>query len=440
MSRYGIIIICVVVFSSCTKWIDPEINKNPDRITDAPYDLLLPSIEANLAYNMGGFEISAITSMWVQYLYGQERQAAAFGKNYLLTESDVNGSWNIFYNEFMMDLVVYIEKTGDANPQARGVGKVLMALGLGQLTDLWGDIPYSEAFKGNGDLNPAFDSQESIYASINALLTEAIADLGTPDSDNEIPLGPLSNDLIYDGSASKWIAAAHSLRARYAIHLSRKGTVNYTDVLADCASGISTNEDDLEMIFGNTESNANPRYQFDAQRGDVAPSPSFAEFAMGDPRLSVFAGGPGNFGSYYGMMDSPVPLITYVETRFIEAEAYLRKDPTTQELANTAYDNAVTGSIEKFGIDDEVWLTSNTTGVLGDITIQNIIEAKYIALFLQTEAYNDYRRTGWPVLKPTAGTAIPSRYPYCTDERLYNPENVPAGLSLYTPVWWADSK
>ena len=438
--KYTILILLALFFSSCEKWIDPAINDSADQITDVPYNLLLPAIEVDLGYITGGFEIRGVCGMWVQYVSGQARQAATFGKNYLLTEADINNSWNSFYTGSLMDLNIYLNKTGDANPQARGLGKVLMALGIGQITDLWGDIPYSEAFKGNYDLKPKYDSQESIYSAISSLLTEAIADLSTPDIDNEIPLGQASNDLIYDGNTARWIAAAHSLRARYAIHLSKRGNVNYSAILADCAAGISANEDDLQMPFGNTESNANPLYQFDIQRGDIAPSTTFASLMSGDPRMAVFADGPGNFGSYYGSIDSPVPFITYVETRFIEAEAHLRKENPSQELANASYDAAVTASLEKFGIDNPAWLTNNTSGVLGDRTIQQIIEAKYIALFLQTEAYNDYRRTGWPLLTPTAGVTIPSRFPYCTDERLYNTENVPVGITLDTKVWWAGSE
>ncbi len=110
--------------------------------------------------------------MWVQHVSGEARQAATEGKNYKITEADVNNAWNSFYNGSLMDLKLFIDKTGDENPQSRGVGKVLMAMALGQMTDLWGDIPYTEAFLGNDDLKPAYDSQQSIYTVINTLLTE----------------------------------------------------------------------------------------------------------------------------------------------------------------------------------------------------------------------------------------------------------------------------
>ena len=443
-SRYliklGTILLLAAFISSCEKWIDPKINEDPDSVVDVPYNLLLPSIEVDLGYVLGGMDVRGVTGMWVQHVSGQARQAATMGKNYNLTEADVDNAWSSLYNGSMMDLSIFIEKTGDANPQARGAGKVLLAYALGSTTDLWGDVPFEEAFKGNGALKPKYDAQQSVYAAINTLITEGIADLSTASIDNAVPFGTTANDLIYNGSVVKWIAAAHSLRARYALHLSKKGTVDYAAVLADCAAGITSNANDFQMPFGATESNANPLYEFDVQRTDVAPSASFAVFAAGDPRLVPFTGGGKNFGTFYGSINSPVPFISFVETRFIESEAQLRKASPDQALANAAYDAAVTASLAKFSVTDAVWLAANTSATLGARTIQNIIEAKYIALFMQTEAFTDFRRTGFPVLTPTAGSLVPVRYPYPTSERLYNSENVPTGITVNSALWWMSAK
>lgn len=440
--KLGTILLLAVLISSCKKWIDPDMNIDPDSPLDANFNLILPAAQVDMGFIMGGMDIRGINGMWVQHVRGGSRQAATIGKNYNITEADVNNAWNSFYAGFMKDLKLYIDKSGTASPQARGVGKILMAVALGQATDLWGNIPYTQSLLGKAQPKPVYDSQQSIYSTINTLLTDALTDLGTANSANLFPLGSSSNDLIYDGSTTKWIAAARSLRARYALHLSKKGTVNYTTVLADCAAGISNNANDLELVFGTTEANANPLYQFDIQRTDIGGSATFATRAAGDPRLKVFSAdsSDANFGSFYGSINSPVPFMTYVETKFIEAEAQLRKPVPSQALANAAYDAAVTASLAKFGVTNATWLTNHTSGVLGNRSIQNIIEAKYIALFMQTEAYNDFRRTGFPVLAPTAGANVPVRYPYPTDERLYNTENVPTGITINSPLWWMTAK
>ena len=58
---------------------------------------------------------------------------------------------------------------------------------------------------------------------------------------------------------------------------------------------------------------------------------------------------------------------------------------------------------------------------------------KYAARFLSPETYTDYRRTGIPALVPT-GSTIPKRFPYPTNERLYN-SSTPS-LTKNDKVWW----
>src|SRR5450759_69790 len=209
--KLGVILLLAMFISSCEKWINPKINADPDSVTDVPYNLMLPAIEANMGYILGGDDMRGVTGMWSQYVSGQARQSQTIGKNYNLTEADVDNLWNSAYEGCLMNLSIFITKTGSTNPQARGAGKVLLAYTLGSATDVWGDIPYTEAFLGNGNLKPKYDTQQSIYAAINTLLTEGIADLSTDNTVNVIPFGSSANDLIYNGNIPKWIAAAHSL-------------------------------------------------------------------------------------------------------------------------------------------------------------------------------------------------------------------------------------
>ncbi|TZF86305.1 hypothetical protein FW774_04455 (plasmid) [Pedobacter sp. BS3] len=44
-------------------------------------------------------------------------------------------------------------------PQYEGIANILMALNLMQRTDLWEDLPYSEAFWGSANLTPKYDNQ-----------------------------------------------------------------------------------------------------------------------------------------------------------------------------------------------------------------------------------------------------------------------------------------
>jgi len=66
------------------------------------------------------------------------------------------------------------------------------------------------------------------------------------------------------------------------------------------------------------------------------------------------------------------------------------------------------------------------------------MDAKYIAMFMHSETWVDWRRTGFPVLElpVSAVSETPRRYLYTTDEKNYNEANVPTGLSSTSRVWW----
>jgi hypothetical protein len=80
-----------------------------------------------------------------------------------------------------------------------------------------GDVAYPDAFKGANHSRPAYDSQETVYNGMQTLLSEAIAELGQPAGG----LRPASGHVRYRGDAGRWIAAARTLKARYALHLSK---------------------------------------------------------------------------------------------------------------------------------------------------------------------------------------------------------------------------
>ena len=59
----GMFVVAVLIFSGCKKWIDTEINVNPDAPADAPMSTLLPTVQANMAYvTVGGNDISRLSS------------------------------------------------------------------------------------------------------------------------------------------------------------------------------------------------------------------------------------------------------------------------------------------------------------------------------------------------------------------------------------------
>lgn len=446
----------LLLSSACTQFVE-GLSVDPNNPADVPSSLLLP----NAIVEMGSLQGEAST--WYSQVFMQTHVGTARQMNgatrYTLLAGDINNSWNAAYANMLMDLKVIIDKSAEnGNTHYSGVAKVLTAQALGYLTSAWGDVPYTDALKGAENTTPTYDDSKTvIYPTIQTLLDEAISELSGSSA-----VSPGSDDLFYGGSTANWIAAARALKARYANHFSNddpSGSANQVISFIE-AGAISSNSGDMEIPYGTADPReANPWYQFNTQRGDLVLGQFFVDLltANNDPRLPFFAGTDANggysgspldppnidaswLGDYYGSINSPLPLITYAEVKFLEAEAHMRLNQADDAL--TAYTEAITASVEKVtgAAPDQAFLDAVVPASSGDLTMEMIMTQKYVALFTQFEAWTDFRRTGFPTLTPFPGqSTIPGRYPYAQRERDLNAANVPpaAGNGLMDKLWFA---
>ena len=130
------------------------------------------------------------------------------------------------------------------------------------------------------------------------------------------------------------------------------------------------------------------------------------------------------------------------EVKFLKAEAYLIKENKT--MAATSYNNGVKASVKwATGTDAPAALVSNMASkAAADIDLETIMLGKYDAMFTSVEVWNDWRRTGYPVLTPNPdplanSNGIPYRFPSCISERTYN-SNAVIVSSLYEKPWFAE--
>lgn len=447
----------VLFVASCGKFVD-GYEVSPNSPSEATPGLLLSITEVATFSHYSG-QLARQSSIMTQHMAGTDFQFLDIAK-YIIQEGDNVNEWESIYQIGMMNAKTLINTAGDANPAYRGIGKVLMAMNLGLATDLWGDIPYSQALRGlEGEYDAANDTQESIIASIQTLLTEAIADLGNPTN----ALTPGSDDYVYGGDTDKWIAAAHVLKARYANRLSqRNAATSATDALAAIddamAAGFIGTASDCNAKFGTAGNELNQWHAFQLNRaGYMKMGKHFVDLlvAINDPRLPFYAstddaGGytgtasnsadvsTSNIGTYFASASANVPMITYVEAKFIEAEAALRAgQPARAALAHNAAIKAhveqVTGATIPAAYEAAQASETDLT-----ITLEKIMTHKYVAMFTQIESYADWRRTGFPTLTPNPDgnvANIPLRLPTPQSERLYNASITPVS-NILSPVWW----
>jgi starch-binding outer membrane protein, SusD/RagB family len=321
-----------------------------------------------------------------------------------------------------------IRKVQDAADEAGdeitgGIARVLEALHVGIAADIWGDIPYTEAITESNE--PVLDPQEQVYNAIQAKLDTAITLLTSAQG-----LGPGTADLFYGGDPTKWLRLAHTVKARYWLHVAeRLGQTAYANALTEAQQGLQQG-DDLRTFQAENPQSHNAWYQFIViqRAGDIGTGAFLVNLmkARNDPRLDEYFD-LNSAGQYQGATPgqaqsaaiSPFdaaridpafrqPIVTWEENQLIIAEAALQTGDAT--LARNAV-NAVRQSV---GLPP-----------LGSVTLADIMTEKYIALFQNPEVWNDWKRTCLPPLQSAAtGQPIPGRLLYAQSERNTN-TNIP---------------
>ncbi len=438
--------VALLFSASCKKTFYTSANVNPNAPTSVTPATLLSTIEGSLAYTQGG-DMSRFASLFMQQTNGISRQSSAY-YTYIFTGQDVDGLWGNLYTSVMEnDLQLMMASDAKGYNVYSGVSRVIMAYTLQLTVDNWGSIPYSKAFGGLTNLQPAYDQDQALYGVALSLCDSAIYYLNLPKAGFLTPGG---EDMIYGGNAAAWAKFAHAIKARLYIHQSKGAPANATLALAEIAQSFSASSDNaIYNGFGANSNANNPWYQFNNQRGDI----SFASATMGagmlanaDPRYNILidttaADGGDYLGGYYGgAPNAPVELITYEELQFMAAEATMVVNGAgALASAQTYYQTGISASMTKLGVaaaDMTTYLAAHGTLTTAN-AMSNIVWEEYVANYLNPEAWTTWRRTGYPTLTPTGTTNTPRRLLYPQSEYSYNKANTPAGSTMLTPrIFW----
>jgi len=421
----------VVMLAGCSDWLTGnKITQNPNAPTVAGKDPLLVAIQVGQTDFQTG-DLARLMSVWMQQMGGSDRQYISFAQ-YQFDEDAFSGDWSLVYTGGGLIDERALEKQALASGDSTyaGIAKVWEALTIGTAADLWGAIPYSQAV--DTIAKPDTDSQEMVYTEVQASLDSAIDWLKCDQTAVTSCAGPFTGaDLFYNNNTAAWLELAHTLKARFYLHVApQMGDAAYTAALAQADSGISTPNNDFKSYQSTNPNEWNLWYQFmvNNRSGYISAGSYLVNLlkSTNDPRLAAyysrnssgqFAGAPagGGSGDYSSLSDARLdpgfrqPIVTYAENQLIKSEAAFRLGQAG--VALTAF------NAERM---------SQGVPPKGSVTLNDILTEKYIADFQEIEAWNDYKRTCLPAVPLSPGGVIPGRllYPLST-ERNANP-NIPA--------------
>lgn len=230
-----------------------DVNQDPNAVTKLDVAQLLTATEYEVAYTFSeGNYLNANFSSYVHHTVSREVD------NYSLIPSyaTLGNTWSQAYRYAVKNCDKVIAE-GDAagNTYYAGIGRVLRTYIYLALTDLWGDVPYSEA-NVEGKETPKADSSESIYNALLASINTAIANFEDTEAANA--LVPGNNDLFYQGNIEKWLKAANTMKLKILVQ-SRKAKAKITGwdkELAEVLTGNNFIGDGEDLQFPHSSATA----------------------------------------------------------------------------------------------------------------------------------------------------------------------------------------
>lgn len=485
--------VAATTISSCTKNFD-EINTDPNNPTEVPNSYYLTGAQRGIMDNTfdtwwGGNVGNQLAQYWSSNQYTSESR-------YFFRTGITNSYWNLFYaggNNISTTAVGGLRELQniidncDNDPgksaasgavvNQKAVAMLLKAWLYQNMTDTWGNIPYSEAL--NAEIrSPKYDTQSSIYSGLLADVDAALALI------DESAAGPMG-DLVYGGDMASWKKFANTLKMRIAIRMADVNTSTAGTAFSEAmtSGAFESNADNALMPYG-TGTDANPIYynRYVQGRNDYCASNTMLDIlvALNDPRLSSYYAPSSSTGEWIGEVyglteangaattnssisqrsakvlaaDLPGIFLDYASVEFMIAEAIERG--WVAGSAQDHYNAGITASME-------YWTTASSTDITtyiaqpsvdytnagsGTTWQQKIGKQKWLALYLQgVQGWSEWRRLDFGILQEPAdgildGDGIPMRMKYPVDEQTLNSTNYDAAVASQgsdeqnTKVWW----
>jgi len=474
---YSIAIIGFIT-TSCTKDFE-EINTNPNAPVFVQPSLLLRQVIYNFGDEMSyeGFAAGD--------LLGQYRTALdfnLFGRHDLKSPQLGGNPWPIFFTNLRDNEIIL--KQAQETPAFivyRGPSLILKAYMTAGLTDLFGDVPYSEAFNGiDGTVTPKYDLQEDIYQKENGILDNL--DKGIAAINAYSGSIKLQGDILFDGDLNAWMRFANSLKIKYLMRISGKVNVaSQLQTIYTKGNYIKSNDQNAIFNFTNTEPNSFRLAQLrvgDFNNYVLSETMEDILKNLNDNRIGLYFKPVANSNSitYKGLLNGVDATSTSITpANYSLSGKAFREDTSVLDAnfstawetslflaeaaqkglifanAQTLYENGVTLAFEYWQTEMPTnYLTGNAAfNAAGTTQVQQIITQKWIANIINGyEGWTEFRRTSFPVFKQISASlnnnVYPLRMPYPTDEAALNATNYKVVASatndnsINTKVWWAE--
>ena len=479
------------------------LNGNPNSPTEAPPGALFTRAVSTTAQRWIGSGYDLRQTEWLAQHFGEVFYPDE-DRYVRLQAAQTQGSFDNPYTTELEDLQKVIEAGQEASkPGISAPAMVLQTYGFGYITDSFGDVPYSDALKGDaedGSLLPVYDAQKDIYNGFFTTLDAATQALAGATG-----TGLGSADPIYGGDFEAWEKFSNSLRLRFAMRLSNVDPATaqaQIQAALNAPGGVFTSNEDAATIPWPGDGIVDNPWTVNFQtRDDHRMSRTLMDIlvANNDPRLPIFAQPvqdsslyPGGYGGmpnglsadsagvfakiasrpgtvFYGGATSngyfgspvnasrPSYFMTYAEVAFLQAEAAQRGwGGLNASQAQGFYEAGIRSSMEQWGVTSEAAVNAYLAKPAvaykgGNDGLKQIGVQKWLAFVGDGgQAWAEWRRTCQPETIKAGPAAIvtfvPRRFFYSPTETQANGDNVAAAVARQGPdnfgtrIYWDSQK
>ena len=469
------------LLTGCDKGFE-DLNTNPDASNVIRPEYVFTKSQYDAAGNM-------ITGLQGTMQYTTSyNDVASWGSKYIFNQG--TAPYTVFSNAYPNEIneigeVIRAVEKDPAQVNKLAVARIWRVYAFSKITDLYGDIPYTQAGLGYTQslFKPKYDAQKDIYADMLSELEKSVALFDA----SKATFG--AADLVYGGDITKWKKFAYSLMLRLGMRMTKPDAASAeTWVKKAIAANLLVTEDadiaKITYLASGQVINQNPLAYWmlnsDYLKADGSSNPEGGKFhetfinylkKTGDPRLPVlsvvYVGGkpnndpaiqkgmvatipntkPSDFVTYSEpnpatllKLNAPMLILTNAEVNFYLAEAAVR-GWYTGKTAAAAYDAGVKASMRQwalFGADGvipqasiDAYATANAlkTGTTAS-QLEQIYNQFWVSVFPNSqEVFLNWRRTGYPALTPNnypgniTGGKIFRRMLYPASEENLNKEN-----------------
>lgn len=475
-----LLVVCSTL-SSCSDWLD--VNNNPNTAEKVEAGYLFNYAAVNWSGNRIGGDSYIPFSQSIQSQADGGDNYGGWGEAYyVISTYSLGNTWVSYYSVCGNNLQLAIQQAQNSVPENKNAEAqclILLAMQVYETTMIYGDVPFSEAWKKEIKY-PKFDDQKDVLNGVIDMLDQALAMIDINDKNCIDEYDP-----YFKGDMSKWIAIANSFKFRTLMVMVDADPSKADDIkkMMDEKKMITSAAGNMEFQYSETAGNENPKYgilakytggintMFFAHNNVFKPMKKYADsripryfdpghdgvFRALDTRQDAEDDEDGNIyssaiSSYLYRKDCPDVLYSYQEQLLLESEVYARGIGVTKDLAkaNELFQAGVQAACNYYKADTEA--TKTFLSKLPDLSKLSESEALYEIHMQQwidlmdrpLEAFVQWRRSG------TQGNEVPAltvpaeasskdlirRWEYSPDELSTNPNAPKDSPKIWDAMWF----